>query len=381
MNGTIMFKPGKVFNEAIFITLASLAIVVVFYIYITSGDSQRTPAGRDANYQTPAENITDQLNLLIWDEYVSGLALDGFAEKFGVKINITIFDDEEVMLSKILSERGKYDISIASGMYVAKMIDMKLLEPLGRNNIPNLDNINKKFINPAYDRGNMFSIPYMWGTTGLVINTEYVKEAEPDWDVLFNPEYAGHIAMVNDVKECFAVALKRKQMSLNTTDIVALREAADILLSQKDLGVRYLNEIDIAEEMLQGKIWAALTYSGHITTEISGKDQFRYILPQQGYCIWVDNLSVPINAANKVNAEKFINYLLDPEVSAEIASTYSMANTNAMALQFTDPDIVADQRIYPRPEVMELGESFSYQQVDAQVQKLFNMTWQSLYSE
>ncbi len=377
-----MLQSGKIIKESILIVSTGILLVGIYYFYIKLGGPKSISADSIATVKTEAvKKVSDRLNILFWEEYLSDSAITGFEKQYGVHVNIEYFDDEDVLLSTIMSYSGKYDICVASGMYIAKMSAMKLLAEIDLDNLPDLKNINPKFIDPAYDRGNKYSIPYMWGTTGLVINKKYVKEDNPDWNVLFNPDYAGHIAMINDQWECFAVPLKCLGSSLNTDDFSTLEKASAILIQQKELGVQYLGELEITEQILSGELWAALTYSGIITGETYSMDEIDFLLPEQGYSIWVDNLCIPVDSPHKHTAELFINYILDAKVSAEIANTYYLANANKAAAEYTLHDIITDERVYPSDEVLDKGESFSYDQSCIDVQKLFNRTWQMLTME
>ena len=247
---------------------------------------------------------------------------------------------------------------IASGALIQEMGELKLLAPLDHENMPNIRNIGSRFINPWYDPGNRYSVPYLWGTTGLLINTKYVPEDTYSWSALWNKSYAGKIGMLNNKEEVIAASLKRLGYSLNTGEPDKLEQAKASMLEQKPLIRGYEDPIIIRDAMINEELWLAQEYSGEAVFATSSNADLKYVIPEEGAAIWVDNLAIPRDARNKEAAEAFINFILRPDVSAEIANYLHYANTNEAAKQFTDKQILADRGLYPSKGVTDRLEGY-----------------------
>ncbi|MEK7103989.1 MAG: spermidine/putrescine ABC transporter substrate-binding protein [Patescibacteria group bacterium] len=255
------------------------------------------------------------------------------------------------MLSTIQSDPTKYDIVIASDIIVREMINMKLLAPIDIKNIPNSKNIAEEFKNPSYDAGNKYSVSYLWGTSGLAINRKYIREQEPSWAILWNPEYKGKISMLNNMQDVIAAALKYSGYSANSVNSAELEKAKELLLKQKPLLRGYEDSIIIMNDLISEKLWAGHVYSGDGSFAAAENENIEYLIPKEGGFVWVDNLLIPVGAQHKYTAEVFINYMLRPDVSAKIANYLWYANTNEAARKFTNPEILEDASLYPSEEV------------------------------
>lgn len=296
------------------------------------------------------------LNIYNWEDYFAPATLEEFEKKFGVKVNLETFTDEEEMIAGIQSNPGKYDLTITSDIIIRELIASRLLEPIDFKNVPNFKNIDGQFINSDYDSGNKYSVPYMWGTTGVAYNTKYVQEDVDSWAVLWNSAYKGKISMLDNHDEVVMASLKYLGVSLNTVDTVQLEQAKKKLLEQKPLLRGYDDIETIKDDLIAEKLWVAHCYSGDAMFAADKNDNLKYVIPEEGATLWVDNLCIPRDAPHKRTAEVFINYLLEPKVSAEIANYVRYANCNIAAREFTLKEILDDQAIYPSKEVLKKCE-------------------------
>ncbi len=321
--------------------------------------------------------LSPVLNVYNWEDYFGDTTIVDFEKEFGVKVNLQTFDNEDIMLSSIQSDPTKYDIIVASDILVREMIDMKLLAQIDKENIPNLKNIGNEFINPLYDQGNQYSIPYMWGTSGLVINHKYIKEQEPSWSILWNPNYKGKISMLYNMQDVVGAILKYLGYSANSVNPAELEKARQILLKQKPLLRGYEDNITIRDDLISEKLWAGHNYSGEGSFAADKNKNLEYVIPKEGGFIWVDNLLIPIGSQHKYTAEVFINYILRPDVSAKIANYLWYANTNEAARELTNPEILKNPSLYPSDEVRKKLE-FSGYFGGVEAIAIYNQIWAEL---
>jgi len=321
--------------------------------------------------------LSPVLNIYNWEDYFDPSTIPNFEKEFGVKVNLETYDSEDTMLSAIQSDPAKYDIVIASDVLIKEMIDMKLLAQLDMKNIPNFKNIGEEFRTPPYDPGSKYSIPYMWGTSGIVVNRKYIKEIDPSWAILWNPEYKGKISMLNNMQDVMAAALKYLGYSANSSDPAELEKARELLLKQKPLLRGYEDTVTIRDDLVSEKLWAGHNYSGSGFSAVAKNENLEYIIPKEGGFIWVDTLFIPVDSPHKQTAETFINYILRPEVSAKIADYTWYANPNEAAKEFTNPEIIQNSAIYPPEEVKKKLE-YSWSFGGTEVVAAYNKIWAEL---
>ena len=327
--------------------------------------------------KVPEKKLSAVLNIYNWEDYFGETTLEDFEKEFGVKVNFETYEDEEIMVSAVTSDPSKYDVIIASDDLIRTMGEKRLLAQIDIENIPNFKNIGDEFKNPSYDPGNKYSIPYLQWTTGIAVNRKYIEETEDSWSILWNPKYKGKIAMLNNAYEVIGAALKYLGYPLCSTDPVQLEEAKQLLLEQEPLLRGYEDTITIRDDLISEELWAAHQYGGEAAFAADENENVEYILPKEGAAYGVDTFAIPIDAKHKYTAEVFINYILDPKVSAEIANYLWYANTNEAAAKFTDPEILEEPSIYPPEEVRnrlelytDIGEvDATYLQIWAELQR------------
>ncbi|MEK9153746.1 MAG: spermidine/putrescine ABC transporter substrate-binding protein [Patescibacteria group bacterium] len=330
--------------------------------------------------QKPAplsQELSPVLNIYNWEDYIGTTTIADFEKEFGVKVNLESYPNEDAMISGVQSDPIKYDIVVGSDILVKEMNNMKLLAEIDLKNIPNLKNIGAEFQNPSYDPGNKHSIPYMWGTSGIVINHEFIEETEPSWAILWSPAYKGKITMLDNMQDVIGAALRYAGYSANSVDPAELEKARQLLLQQKPLLRGYENGYQIRDAILNGELWAAHSYSGDGSMLVSQNENIEYVIPKEGAFIWVDNLLIPVGSQHKYTAEVFINYVLRPDVSAKIANYLWYANTNEAARELTNPDILQDPAIYPSEEARKKLEFAGYFG-GVEAVALYNQIWAEL---
>lgn len=304
----------------------------------------------------PAERNLPQLNIYCWSTYISPRVVRGFEKEFHCHVNYDLYDSNEALLAKLQAGNVSYDLVIPSDYMVEILIQQRLLARLDRSRLPNVwARVNPRFLNLPFDPHNDYSVPYAWGTTGLAYRADLVREKPASWDVLFDPRYAGHILLLDDMREVFGMALKKLGYSLNTTNPDEIRQARDLLLHQKPL-VKGYNSSNFEQDLAAGDTWFAQAYNGNLTFVMRDEPNIRYVIPKEGCTISVDCACIPRHAPHQELAMEFINYFHRPEVAAEFVNDCGFNTPNPASAQFVEPWIREDPAIFPPPASLERCE-------------------------
>src|SRR5262249_14243457 len=286
------------------------------------------------------------VNLYVWSNYIPVSVLHDFEKDTGIRINYDTYDSNEALLEKMQSGLADYDVIVPSDYMVGILKRQELLQKLDRNRIPNVANAGTRFMNPPYDPGNVYSVPFLWSTTGIGYDKSKVTETVKSWSILWDPKFAGRILMLDDMRECFAVALKWKGHSLNSTDPGQLAEAKQLLLEQKTLLKGY-NSTTFDDLLLSGDTWITHAWSGQIALVAEDNHNLSYVVPEEGGPMAVENFCIPGTSRHREEAHILINYLLDAKVGAKITNLSHYPNTNEAAKKFIKPEILRNPVIYP----------------------------------
>jgi spermidine/putrescine transport system substrate-binding protein len=314
--------------------------------------------------------LSKRLYVYNWPYYIAEDTISNFEKEFGVKVTYDNYSSNEELLAKLQAGATGYDLILPSDYMVGIMREEGLIEKLDLNNIPNFGNIQEKFRNLPFDPDNLYSIPYLWGTTGIGYNAEKITDKVDSWDILWDEKYKGRISMLDDMRGLANPALKRLGYGINTTDPKRIEEVKQLLIKQKPLVKVYTSDTYV-EFLKSGDIWLSQAYSGDVFQVMKENKSIKYIIPKEGSDLWVDNMCIPKGGKSKYTAEVFINYLLRPEVSAGISNFTWYANPNEASHKFIKPEIMNNPSIYPPKEVLDkcefqrdVGESTSlYEQL------------------
>jgi spermidine/putrescine transport system substrate-binding protein len=297
------------------------------------------------------------LNVYNVGDYIDEDLIKVFEEKTGIDVQYETYDTNEMMYQKVKSGSTNYDLVFPSDYMVEKMKNEGLLQKIDFNNIPNMKYIDKGFLNPIYDRTNEYSVPYMWGTFGILYNKKMVKDTVDSWDILWNPKYKGNIMMFDSVRDSMGIALKKLGYSMNTTNPKEINEAMKELIKQKDLVLAYVND-EGKDRLLGEEVAMGITYSGDAVNLIKQNPNLAYAIPKEGTNKWVDAMAIPKTAQNKKEAEMFINFLLDPEIAKINTEYIGYSTPNTGALELLDKDITNDPVAYSSKAVLDKTETF-----------------------
>lgn len=310
------------------------------------GRKAETPATEAA---TPKD--AGKLNIYIWSAYLPKEVIDKFAQETGIQVNFDTYDSNEALLEKLQSGVADYDLVVPSDYMVKILIAEKLIQPLDHAKLPNIANLDPRFLDKKFDPKNQHSVPYFWGTTGLGYNQKKVGSVD-SWEAVFDPKYKGRILMLDDMREVFGVALKSMGKSLNETDPAVLKQAAEKLKKQKKLVATY-NSGDFANILAAGDVDLAHGYNGQIAEVVAKEpEKLAYVVPKEGATLWMDNVCIPAKSRNVENAYRFLNYIMEGPVNAEIVNGVSYASANMPARQHINPEILNDPSIYPTDDII-----------------------------
>ncbi len=314
----------------------------------------------------PTQTVT--LNVYNWGQYMAR-GEDGsediialFEKKYPhIKVNYTTYDSNEIMYSKLSGGGVSIDVIFPSDYMIARMINEDMLMELDFDNIPNYQYVDENFRNMAYDPENKYSVPYTWGTVGIIYNTKYVDpEDVTGWELMWNEKYAGKILMFDNSRDAFGIAQFLLDQDINTTDKTLLQQAADKLTEQKPVLQQYVMD-QIYSTMENEEAWIAAYYVGDCLTMMENNEDLAFYLPEnQGFNLFVDAACIPTCASNKEEAELFINFLCDPEISAANMDWVGYSTPISAAKQYLGEDVVNDPARYPDQSVLENGVSFAY---------------------
>lgn len=309
----------------------------------------------DPEYYTRFQNAGISINVYNWGEYIPDgseegvLDLNGeFTALTGIKVNYTTYATNEELYAKLKGGGASFDIIIPSDYMISRMISENMLETLNFDNIPNSQYIMDKFRNPEYDPDNAYSVPYTWGTVGIIYDNTAIdlNEEEIDWDILWDEKYRDQILMFDNPRDAFAIAEIREGYSLNTEDPEELTRAAELLIEQKPVVQAYVMD-EIFDKMGAGEAVLAPYYAGDAITLMDEYDHLSFVIPKSGTNLFFDAICIPKGCKQKEAAEMYINYLCEPDVAYAIADYIGYSTPNQAAFEMLDPELQEDPVSYP----------------------------------
>jgi spermidine/putrescine transport system permease protein len=296
------------------------------------------------------------LNLFIWSNYISPATLSRFEQRYGVRVNVDLYDSNEAMLAKLQAGNTGYDVICPSSYTVQILVRLELLHPLDRTRLAHFSNVDPSFLDRPFDRGNRYTVPYFWGTTGIAYNRRRVAEPVDSWRALWDPRYRGRILMLDDPREAFMAALVSEGQSLNTTDPAVLARARDRLIAQRPL-VRAYNSTNFEDVLLAGDVWLAQGWNGQFAKAIAQDPDIAYVVPKEGSALFIDSLAIPAGAPHAALAHAFLDFAMEAGTAAEICETMKYSSPNRAAWPLLSSGTRANRAIFPDPDVLtRLGE-------------------------
>lgn len=346
-----------------------MASVLVFSS-MTLGVAAEETSGYDMDYYSQLKGKDVTINVYNWGEYISNGDDDSldinalFEELTGIRINYTQFDTNESLYAKLKSGGTTYDVIFPSDYMVSRMIDEDMLEPLDFENIPNFQYISEKFKNPSYDPENLYSVPYTWGTVGLIYNYDMLGFDPDSWDIMWDENYAKQILQFSNSRDAFAIALLRLGYSINTEDKLELDQAAQMLKEEKPMVQAYVMD-QIFDKMQGNEAAIAPYYAGDAINMMAVNDSLRFVIPKEGTNLFFDAVCIPKHKEDteesrlrKLASEMYINFLNEPDIAAANIEYIQYSTPNDAALALLDEETRNNPIAYPSDEVLENTEVY-----------------------
>ena len=336
------------------------------------------------HFASPASN---ELYVYNWGEYIDESVIQDFEAETGIHVVYDLFETNEEMYPVIEAGGVAYDVVCPSDYMIQKMVENDLLAEIDFDNIPNIDQIDPEYMerSKAFDPENKYSVPYTWGTVGILYNDKRLEElgVEPpdSWMDLWDPRLSGEILMQDSVRDAFMCALKPLGYSLNSTDPGELEEAKALLLQQKPLVQAYVID-QVRDKMLGEEAAVGVIYSGemlYLQELAEGKDfHLEYVIPEEGTNLWIDSWVIPKNARNKENAEKWIDFLCRPDIAKRNFEYITYATPNRGAFELLDPELQQNKAVFPDWDSLQNAEVYQY--LGDEVDSLYNELWKEVKS-
>lgn len=319
-----------------------------------------------------------QVVILSWDEYFDPAVVENFTTETGIEVKILNYESTEVMEEKLKSNPQNYDVLITEQAAVQPLTSARMLSKLDFSKLPNLSNMDERYMNQEFDPGNKFTLPYMWGTTVLAYRKDHFKETPAQsLKLLFNPEYSGKVSMLDERSECFAMMLQKLNISVAHAGVSELERARDEMIDlvskQK---VRFGSDNNMKEHLLEGVSSIAMIYSGDAAIIGQENPNIGYFIPIEGAMMWVDNFAIPRDSIRQNNAHRFINYMMGAKVAAQSSNFLRYASPNKAAQPFLEKSLVEDATIYPSAQL--LARCSSMPLWDMNEQRTMNEGWRMI---
>lgn len=333
-------------------------ILVISIISLNTACSSSTAS----NSTTPSAGKT--INVYNWGQYIANGEddtmdlLEEFTNRTGIKVNYNVYDSNESMYTKLETGGSSIDIIIPSDYMIERLIENKMILELDFNNIPNYKYIDNQFKNLSYDPQNKYSVPYTYGTVGIIYNTKYVKEEVDSWNVLFKEEYKDKVLMFDNPRDAFAIAQSVLGYDVNNSTKEQYDKCCELLSKQRPIVQQYVMD-QIFETMVSEEAWIAPYYAGDYFTMLEDNENLAFSHPKEGFNFFVDAICIPKSSKNKKEAEEFINFLCDPEISAANMEYIGYSSPITKARDYMDEEMANDSITYPSQDLLDKAYMFS----------------------
>ena len=322
----------------------------------------------------------EKLVVYNWGEYIDPEVLTMFEEETGIDIVYEEFETNEILYPKISSGAIAYDVICPSDYMIQRMIENDLLSEINFDNIPNLKNIGKQYLEQSrqFDPENKYSVPYCWGTVGILYNKMMVDEPVDSWSILWDPKYKDNILMQDSVRDAFGVTLKYLGYSLNSIDLDELTEAKNLLIEQKPLVQAYVID-QVRDKMIGNEAALGVIYSGEAIYTQKENPNLEYVIPKEGSNIWIDSWVIPKNAEHKENAEKFINFLCRPDIALMNVEYITYSTPNEAARELIEDESIRNSEI-AFPDLSKYDNLETFQYLGTEADQVYGDLWNKVKS-
>ncbi|KHT46218.1 ABC transporter substrate-binding protein [Vibrio sinaloensis] len=322
------------------------------------------------------ENV---LNVYAWGGYLPEASLKAFEKQHGVTVNYSTFENNESMYTKLKLVKGKgYDVVFASAYFIEKMSREGLLSEIDHSQIPNLSDAMEGLLGQAHDPNNRYSLPYIWGVTGISYNESLVEEPITKWAQLWDAKYAQQVMLIDDIRDVFGMALKLNGHSINSNNEQEIKQAYESLVALKDNVLLYNSDAPqmpyVAGEAALGMQWNGNAYQGQ--AEMA---ELKFVMPEEGAVLWMDNFTIPSGSQNKALAHQFIRFMYQPQQQAEIVNSLGYASVTQSGRALLVDELKNNATIFPSVEDIQKGEFIN--DVGSETLAIYEKYWQRLRAQ
>lgn len=309
----------------------------------------------------PVIAMADEVvNVFNWEDYIAPDVLDDFTKETGIQVNYMRFTTNEDMMVQVEANPSAFDLVFPSEYMVERMLKKDLLAEINFDHIPNFSQLLDNLKNPSYDPENKHSVPYMWGTVGILYNKNMVQEPVTSWNILWDTKYQNNVFMLDSIRDSMGITLKALGYSMNTRDPAALEAAKARLVEQKTSGVVKAYQVDeTKDKMVANEAALALMWSGDAQYSIDLNPDLAYAIPEEGSNVWVDAMVIPKAAKNPENAEKLINFLCRPDIAKRNCEKIWYSSPNKGAIELMGEAYTGNTTMNPDSAALEKCEYFS----------------------
>ncbi len=301
-----------------------------------------------------------KLNFYNWDTYIGETTLDDFNAATGIEVKMDLYADNDELFAKLKGGNPGYDVIVPTNDMLERMIKANMVVPLDHSKIPNMANIDPLFQDATFDPGRKFSIPYMWGTTGIGYRKSKVSAPPDSWKVLLDSdEYAGKISVLGDQTNVLGITLKYLGFSYNSTNPDELKKAEELLIKQKK-NIKVFAKDNGQDLLASGEVDLCQEYNGDIVQVMAEDEDLNYVVPKEGALLWQDTVAIPAGAPHPQNAHAFLNFILDADAGAGIAKTIQYATANKAAREKMEDAYKNNAAIFPPEDVLKKCEPGAY---------------------
>ena len=333
-------------------------------------------------YYAKESDVLNDEKLIVynWGEYIDPEVLTIFEKETGIDVIYEEFETNEILYPKISSGAIAYDVICPSDYMIQRMIENDLLSEINFDNIPNIKNIGEQYMEQSkqFDPENKYSVPYCWGTVGILYNKTMVDEPVDRWSILWNPKYKDSILMQDSVRDAFGATLKYLGYSLNSTDLDELTEAKNLLIEQKPLVQAYVID-QVRDKMIGNEAALGVIYSGEAIYTQKENPNLEYVIPKEGSNIWIDSWVIPKNAEHKENAEKFINFLCRPDIALMNFEYITYSTPNEAARELIEDESIRNSEI-AFPDLSQYDNLETFQYLGTEADQVYGDLWNKVKS-
>ncbi len=345
--------------------MLSIIVITAMLVTMLAGCGSKSSEGKNG-----------ELNIFIWTEYVPDSVIEKFEKETGIKVNVSTYSSNEDMLAKVKSEsEGTYDIVQPSDYMVEQMASQGMLEELKTDELKNLSNIGESYLNPSYDPGNKYSVPYQGGVAGIAVNTSKVKKDITSYDDLFDSSLKNSIVALDDYRAVIGMTARSMGYSMNETDPAVLSKIQDKLLTLKN-NVKLYDSDSPKSALISGDCTVGYVWSAEIALAMEENPDIKVVYPTEGAYLFMDNWAIPKGAKNYDNAVKFIDFMLDAENAQMVLEEFPYLSPNTKAVEAMGEDYSKNEAKNPPAEVIKKGEYVK--NLDADTLKIYDEMWTKL---